>query len=135
MDRTTIKVMQEILQSEFKLTGKVNIILVPRIRIWGNPNAEAWGFYYDLRGAKAKENKTPWKFKHCIKLGIKGITEKQAFTILAHEYAHAWQTERFWFYDKRRMIDNNGLEHSAAAYFAQWVPYFKEKYGIDIINM
>lgn len=133
MDKTTIKVMQEILQEEFKLTGKVNIILLPRIRIWGSPNDEAWGFYYDLRGSR--ENKTPWKFNHYIKLATKGITEEQAFAILAHEYVHAWQTERFWFYDKRRMIDNEGLNHSSAAHFAQWIPYFKKKYGIDIVNM
>ena len=133
MDKTFIKECQNILDSEFKLTGKVGIILKPRIRVWGNPLQECWGYYYDTRGST--NNKTPWKFKHKVKLATEGITEKQAFIILAHEYVHAWQTERFWFYDSRKMIDNENLEHSEAAYFTPWVKYFKKKYAIDILSM
>ena len=130
MDKTFIKETCNILQSIFGLTGKVGVILVPRIRIYGDARSECWGYYFDRR-----KGRTPWKFNHYIKLATDGVTEKQAFAILAHEYVHAWQTERFWYYDSRKLVTNNDLNHTKEKYFTPWVGYFKNQYDIDIINM
>lgn len=114
------------LQMIFGLNTKPGIIVVPRIRIWGNKRNEAWGFYYSTGKCG--------KFRHVIKVATNGVSEIQMYSVLAHEYTHAWQTEQVWK-TERREVQNNDLEHGEKTKFQLWVRYFKHNRGVDIVNM
>lgn len=105
-----IQLFNIILQDTFKLKSKP--FVVRRGRIMWPGKIPCWGMY---SGEMIKN-----KFRHKIEYYYK-TNPKTIFSILAHEYVHAWQME-----------NNLELEHSKQKEFRVWLRYFRRYYGVDI---
>lgn len=105
-----IQLFKLVLQDIFKLKSKP--LVVRRGRIMWPGKIDCWGMY---SGEPTRKG-----FKHKIEYFYKTVPET-IFSILAHEYVHAWQME-------------NGLEleHSEQKEFRIWQRYFRRYYQIDI---
>ena len=103
-----IRKIRQTLRKEIGVSLRVYVRFKPKIKYEGS---NCWGLYIE----KPKS--------HTIEI-VADMTPVQTFATLAHEYIHAWQIENGY----RRARHN-------ADKFPAWVRYFRQAYGVDIINM
>ena len=107
--KTDITLFVAVLMDCFKLeqtpiiTSKKSIVL---------DGADCWGVWYYSR----KQHKI-W-----VSSG-KEVTTQKLFTILAHEFVHAWQHE-----------NNMPYDHDSKEFLAM-IDYFGYNYGVNIVSM
>jgi Zn-dependent peptidase ImmA (M78 family) len=109
--KSEIALFSAVLADELKLLSIPIVEVKPSIK-W--KKCPCWGLYI------TNDNKN-----HIVWLARNAITTKsELFAVMAHEFVHAWQTEKGY---------NTG--HGAKSKFDYWANYFAYWYNFDIVEM